>query len=209
VETGFRETAMADVRKEYEKYFEAVEKHPRLLVGTEVPAIGKEGTETLRDSEDAKEWQEAIKSILAQEVQARAAKSMEDNGDYLDTLHASIELFQNNADLVPGSKQFDVDLANRLVQIIQPYEVRVEGKLHGYTIPVQPIVNQLRTALTEERAKTPAATSPVAGDTAGAAKDAAPADPPQAGIRSKPGSSTEKEDFSTLWGTLGLPNMQL
>ena len=37
----------------------------------------------------------------------------------------------------------------------------------------------------------------------------APAEPPQAGIVSKAGNSTEKEDFSTLFGTIGLPNLTI
>ena len=34
-------------------------------------------------------------------------------------------------------------------------------------------------------------------------------EPPQAGIPSKAGSGAEKEDFSTLFGTIGLPNLQI
>ena len=43
------------------------------------------------------------------------------------TLHASIELFQKNADMVPGTRQFDKELADRVTKFAKPYEVRVEG----------------------------------------------------------------------------------
>ena len=90
--------------------------------------------------------------------------------------------------------------------MMAPYEVRVDGKLQGYSIPVQPIIDNLR--------KTAAAV-PAPSKTAAAAPPAAarptppPPEPPQAGIASKAGSSSEKEDFSTLFGTIGLPNLQI
>lgn len=209
---GYQAAALEEVKTEHAKYFEALQTHPRLLVGAEVPKIGAPGTETLRSSEDAKEWQEAVKSILVKEVNSRAETSMESSRDMLATVHASIELFQNNHDLVPGAKEFDVDLANRFATLAKPYELRVDGKLQGYTIPVQPIIDQLRSQLVTERAaKTtpPAAASPAAGGApapaaAAAAPPAPAAEPPQAGIPSKAGGSGDaREDFSTLFGTLG------
>lgn len=207
-------TALDEVRKDHKGYFDALNKHPRMLVGTEVPLLnGSEGKEKLVDEADAKSWQEAVKSLLVAEVQARATKAMESQTDYLQTLHASIELFQNNKDLIPGTKEFDVELANRFAGLVTPYELRVEGKLQGYSIPVQPIIDQLRTQIsTERQAQTaaPAATSSVAGAAAPPAAPAAPVEPPQAGIPSKPGSSQDaKEDFRTLFGTIGLPDLQI
>lgn len=209
------------MREEHAPYFEALEKHPRLLVGQSVPAIGSEGTETLRSTEDAREWQEAVKSILVEEVRGRAAKLMEENGTFLSTVHASIELFQNNHDLIPGTKDFDVELANRFAEFAKPYELRVEEKLQGYSIPVQPLVDRIREQLVKERASASTAAEsgttekPAASPAAGAppvkqeSTPAAPAAPPQAGIQSKAGSSDNAEDFSTLFGTIGLPNLQI
>lgn len=210
---SFQEAALTEVREQHAKYFEALEKHPRLLVGQKVPGTDGKSEEVLRSTDDAREWQDAVKSLLVAEVRTRAAKALEDNADFLNTVHASIELFQNNADLVPGTKDFDVELANRFASMATPYELRVEGKLQGYTIPVQPIINQLRTQLTSERAAK-AAAAPAATDAAGAAAStpaapAAPADPPQAGVQSKAGSSDTTEEFSTLFGTLGLPNLRI
>lgn len=185
-----------------------------MLVGQQVPALnGKEGEmETLRDAADAREWQEAVKQLLTEEVRERATKSMEENKGILDTVHASIELFTKNKDLVPGTRQFDRQLADRLAGMLKPYELRVEGKLHGYTIPVQPLVDSLRAALVAERAAArPAAGSPAAAAGARqAGRPASPAEPPQAGIPSKAGSAGgEGEDFSVLFGTLGLPNLRI
>ena len=192
------------MKEEFPQYFEALEKHPRLLVGTQVPAIGREGMETLRDSADAKEWQEAVKSILVREVQERAAVQLEGSRDYLETIHASVDLFKNNADLIPGTPGFNRPLADAFAKMVEPYEVRVDGKLSGYSIPVQPIINSLRGQLSA------AATSPAPAAGAPAApRPPQEVEPPQAGIKSKAGSSSEAEDFSTLFGTIGLPNLKI
>lgn len=181
-----------------------------------MPAIGKEGMETLRDADDAREWQDAVKSILVEEVRERANKAMDENSDFMATVHASIKLFQDNTDLVPGTREFDVELANRFATLAQPYELRVDGKLQGYSIPVQPIIDQLRTQIAAERAA--AATPAAGGDSASTNAPAAEPgtgqvppepDPPQAGIPSKAGANSEAEDFSTLFGTIGLPDLQI
>lgn len=203
------------MKTEHARYFEELQKHPRLLVGMEVPSPTGEGTETLRDAADAAEWQEAIKSILVAEVRNRATVALEENSEFLTTVHQSIELFQNNADLIPGTKDFDVDLANRFATMMKDFELRDdEGKLNGYSIPVQPIINQLRSELVATRAAatgtgTPAAPASSNDTTQLSAPQDPPADPPQAGIQSKAGNSSESEDFSTLFGTIGLPNLRI
>lgn len=167
--------------------------------------------ETLRDTADAREWQEAVKSILAEEVKSAASVKLDENKDFLQTIHASIDLFKNNPDLIPGTKGFDVDLANRFATFAKPYELRVDGKLQGYSVPVQPMIEQLREQVIKERESKPAASaaSTPAGAAPGAAASSPAADPPQAGVQSKAGSGEQKEDFSTLFGTLGLPNIQI
>jgi hypothetical protein len=209
---SYQAAALEEVQTEHAQYFEALKQHPRLLVGTQVPAIGKEGMETLRDTNDAREWQEAVKTILVQEINDRAGRQMEESSDFLTTVHASIELFTKNPDLIPNTKGFDRDLADRFATLAKPYELRVDGKLQGYSIPVQPIIDNLRTTLAARRT-TATKTAPPASSTSSAggapAQPAQTVDPPQAGIASKAGNSGEKEDFSTLFGTIGLPNLQI
>lgn len=202
---AYQQTALDEIKVEHKQYFDALEQHPRTLVGKTVPAIGKEGNETLKDAADAADWQEAVKALLVGEVRERASKAVEENSEFLTTMHASIELFQKNPDLIPGTKDFDVELANRFAALAKPYELRVEEKLQGYSIPVQPLIDQLRNALVAERKAAPAA--PAAASAPAAPKPEA--DPPQGGITSKAGASSEAEDFSTLFGTIGLPNLQI
>ena len=204
VTKAYQQEAYEGVKKDYANYFEALEKHPRLLVGTQVPAIGKEGMETLKSSEDAKEWQEAVRTLLVQEIRSKAEVKLETAKPFIDTIHASIDLFKNNPDLIPGTKGFNRTLADAFSAMVTPYEIRDEDdkKLIGYSIPVQPIIEQLR----KQQAATPAAP---AAPPAAAPAPTSPVEPPQAGITSKAGNSADREDFSTLFGTIGLPNLQI
>ena len=124
--------AVAEVQEEYSKYFTALNLHPRRLVGQEVPSSTGEGMETLRTSEDAREWQDAIKDLLADEIRERAEQISDEDAANLSILHQSIELFQNNADLVPNTSKFDKELADSVAKFAKPYEVRADGKLMGY-----------------------------------------------------------------------------
>jgi hypothetical protein len=209
VNQAYQQQALAEVRTEYANYFEAIEQHPRSLIGTEVPSINKEGTEVLQDAEDAREWQDAVKHLLVADVRGRASRAMDEQADFIDTIHSSIDLFRNNRDLIPGTKDFNVDLANRFATMAQPYELRVDGKLHGYSIPVQPLIDQLRAQAAAKPAAGAASTPAPAATTPPAAAPTPDPGQPQAGISSKAGAGTETEDFSTLFGTIGLPNLQI
>jgi hypothetical protein len=167
-----------------------------MLVGKQVPSLQGEGMETLRDSNDAREWQEAIRELLTQEIEGRAATWMQDAGGFMETIHASVDLFRNNPDLIPGTKGFDRDLADRFTSMAQAYEVRIDGRLHGYSVPVQPIIDSLRKQSAPKPAAAPAASKKQAS-------------PPQKGISSKAPTSGEQEDFSTLFGTIGLPQLRI
>ena len=203
------ESSLAVVREEYGNYFNALEQHPRMLVGQEVPSLNGEGMETLRDSADAKEWQEAVKNLLSREVQDRASRQGEEMAATFDTLHASVDLFKNNPDLIPGTKQFNRGLADEFASLVKDYEVRNEaGKLIGYGLQVQPLINNLRAQM---KSRTVAETSkPTAPAPSGRPVQQQPAPPaPQPGILSSAGSSggDSSSDFSTLFGTLGMPDL--
>jgi hypothetical protein len=170
-----------------------------------VPAVGKEGMERLKDSNDAKEWQEAVRSQLIAQIKESAEAKMEESRGFLETVHASIDLFKNNKDLIPGTKNFDRELADTFAKMMTPYEVRVEGRLQGYSIPVQPIIESLRNQVVEKRK----VEEPPKGPVAALPPTPRRTEPPQAGIQSKAGTNAEPEDFSTLFGTIGLPNLQI
>ena len=215
---AFQEQAIAASREEHTRHFEAIEKHPRELVGTQVPNVTTGEMETLRDSEDAREWQEAVKGLLVQDVQERMRSSVEQARPTMDVLHSSGELFQKNPELLPGTRQFDVELATAFVAMAKPYELRIENRLVGYSIPVQPLLDQLREQTKTQRAAAVAAAAPAApsAQQQRAAEQQRntvgqfAADAPQAGIPNRAGSSaSEANDFSTLFGTAGLPNINL
>jgi hypothetical protein len=182
-----------------------------------------EGMEVLRDSADAKDWQDAAKQQLAAEVKARADRQADVVKPMMQTLHASIDLFRQNHDLIPHTRQFDRELADRFAALSKPYELRVEGKLSGFSIPVQPLIDSVRAQLVAERAAKAAPPAPAApaGQPSPQQQRAAEQtrndvgqfhnpDAPQAGIPSKAGMSGEAaEDYTALWGTLGLPNLRL
>lgn len=207
--------ALGEVQKDYAKYFETLRKHPRLLVGAKVPNLRGEGEETLRDAKDAEEWQGAVKALLGDEIRERAAKLGEGRKDSMRTLHGAIELFQNNSDLVPGTRQFDKELADNVMKFAKPYSVRVDGKLHGFSIDIQPLVAQEREALAAARTAAKAAPPPEAAPPApvgrprGSKKEPA-GHAPQAGIKSQAGSSADgAEDFDELFATIGLRGMRV
>ena len=210
----FTDQAVQSVREEYSGYIQAIEQHPRLLIGQSVPkADGTEGEEHIRDESDAKSWQDAIRHQLAREVQFRVQKSQDDNRGMMETLTNSIELFRNNADLIPGTKQFDKELADLFTETVKDYELRPDGKLVGYTINVAPLLVQVRNQLA--RTRTAAAAAKPAEPTAQQQRAAAQArneqgqfnaSGPQAGITSKAGGGApEGESLDTLFGTLGIP----
>lgn len=181
--------------------------HPRQLVGQQVQSISGEGKETLRDAQDAKDWQDAVKHLLVQEMESRANTLAEERREVFTTVHSSIDLFRNNVDLVPGTKQFDRELADQFSTFMKDYELRSDGKLVGYSIPTQPLINRLRASLVEKRAQAkapapPAAAQPPAG---GQAQPAAPTaqkgtqgsdDAPQAGVTSKAGNQSSEDNVA-------------
>ena len=194
--TALQSAQLDAAREEYSAYFDALETHPRQLVGQQVPALdGSDGTEMLRDTNDAREWQDAVKELLVKEVNSRVSTEMDRQKTHLDTVHASIKMFQDNLDLVPNTPGFNKELADRVAKMVAPYEYRVDNKLHGYTIPIQPLIDSVRQQLAASTPATPAAP----------AAPATPAAAPQAGIPSRAGNSgaSDPNDFSTLFSTLG------
>lgn len=196
------------MQTEYDEYFKRLQMHPRQLVGQEVQSVTGEGKERLRDAQDAKDWQEAVKHLLVQEVEARATTKADEHREVFNTVHSSIELFRNNPDLIPGTKQFDTELANQFATLMKDYELRTNGKLVGYSIPVQPMIQSLRTQLAEKRKSAAAPAPPAAPQTQPGTGAQPPApkpqggaqgsdDAPQAGFTSKAGHSAGDDNVAS------------
>lgn len=196
-ESIIRNEALATVQQEYPKYFEALRKHPRTLVGQEVPSLKGDGSmERLRDSADAADWQEGVKQQLVAAIDEKVTQQLESLAPALTAVHESIQLFQNNPDLIPRATGFDKELADAFASAAKAYEVRQDGKLIGYSVPVQPVINALRTQLQATRAAK--ATPPAAPATPTPQQQRAAEQPrtptgqwdgPQAGLTSKAGTS--------------------
>lgn len=188
----------------------ALDKHPRLLVGETVPSVrGGTEKETLRDSQDAKDWQDAVKQIIATQVQQKARQYQEEAKPLLSTIQDSVAMFRNNKDLVPGTKEYNPVLAAEFTKLAAAYEHRVGDKLYGYRVDVQPLINSIRDRL----AAAPAAPTPRQEQVAGQARAAdGKFEGPQAGIPSRQSSSGTPDpdgDYSAFWASLGMSDMAL
>lgn len=207
---AFRQSAAQELQQNVDpRYFEALKQHPRMLVGQEVPSLKGEGMERLKDTQDAREWQEATAALLTSEINSIAQGKADNVRPMLSVIQDSVQMFQNNPDLLPGSVDYDEDLAAVFTEIAQAYELRINGKLYGYQVPVQPLINSIRDALAQERGA--AGVTPPAAPAAPQPRNAAGQfDSPQAGIASKAGmTGGEGEDFSAFWGAVGMPNMTI
>lgn len=201
LETRFTESAqqmaVAQAQEDYPHYIEVLELHPLELVGKELPSIdGSDTPLVFRTATEVEQYQSAVETILSRELQADVVQRRQQSDEILDVVHASIQLFQDNPDLVPGAKSYNKALAAEFVRTAEPYALRMNGKLTGYSIPVQGLVDQAR-ARVKAAPATPAAKAP--------AKKAAPGAKPQAGIPSKAGAGGgEGEDFGPMWKALGI-----
>lgn len=221
IETRAREAVelevVGEVQDEFSNYFGALNTHPRALVGQTVPSAkgGDAPDEVLRDSADAKDWQDAIRETLQGLVAERIAQRAEADKGRLGSIHSSIALFQQNPDLLPGSKQFNLELARSFAELAAPYKKIVDDKFVGYSIPVEPLLAAARKLTAPPAPAAPAAPSAQQQRAAEQARNtvgqfSTPAEEPQAGIPSSAGSSAPKgDDMSAFWGAFGLPNINI
>lgn len=195
---SYQQVALDQMQADYGQYIERLSRHPMELVGQELPAIdGTDGTLIFGTVQEARDWQDAVKTILRREVQLHVQQQQEEYSDVRETLHSSIQLFRDNPDLIPGSQGFNKELADEVAKMARPYALKMDGKLTGYSIPIQGIVDQVRGNLKARAAAAPAAPPP------------APAkrktSPPQGGLPSRAASdSGGDEDFSPMWKVFGI-----
>lgn len=209
-ERSFRQQAVQEVNAEIgPKYDEALRKPPYLLVGERVPDL-RGGSEPvlLRDSADAREWQEAAKTLIEAEIQSRVASKTEEVKPMLSVIQESLLMFRNNPDLMPNTKEFDKQLADRIADLAGDYELRVNGKLYGYQVDVQPLINKVRAQLNQERGAAGATTNRQQQVAQQPRQPNGQFDGPQAGIPSKAGTSGEAgDDYSAFWDSMGMKGM--
>lgn len=199
---SFEERAVAQAQEDYPHYLNALQMHPLELVGKELPSIdGSEGTVSFRTAGEVAQWQSAVETILQRELEASVQQQLQDSNEVLDVVHNSIQMFADNPDLVPGSKSYNKALASEFVRLAEPYALRMNGKLTGYSIPVQGLIDRCRAQV---NAKSAAPAAPAAP------KKKAPASRPQAGIQSKAGGGGGKEeDFTPMWKALGIDSVPI
>lgn len=198
---SFEQQAVTQAEQDYPEYIGALKMHPLELVGKELPPIdGSEQNIVLRTAQEVEQWQGAVRTILKRELDAAVQQHRQDSNEVLDVVHGTIQMFQANPDLVPGTKGYNKALASEFLRIAEPYALRMNGKLTGYSIPVQGLIDRVRAQVTAAAPAAPAAP----------AKPAAPVSKPQAGIPSKAGASGEgAEDYSPMWAALGIKNMPI
>ena len=208
-EQGFRTRAIGEVREQIApEFLDAINNPARFLVGETLPSLHKPNeTETIKSLEDAKNWQETAQSIITKQVNTRTAALLEDARPTLSILQDSVQMFQQNKDMIPGTAEFNPALAKAFVKMAKAYEVRNDGKLLGYKVDVQPLIDHLRTQI----AAPPAAPTPRQEQAAGQVRnEAGQFDAPQAGIPNKAGISGEPgDDYSAFWAASGVGHLNI
>lgn len=113
---AFRNAAIQEFQAEIDpKFTEALRYLPMQMVGMEVPSIAanaKPGEMTrLTDSESARKWQETVNTLIDRQIDSMVAEKVDEARPMTSIIQESFLMFQNNHDLVPGTKQFDPELA--------------------------------------------------------------------------------------------------
>ena len=199
----YRQEVLAETEEVYSQYVERLQLHPLELVGKPLPPLSADGNDiTFSTAAEVREWQDAVKSVLRREIEGKIESLREQDEEVLSVVHSSIAMFQNNTDLIPKTAGFNKQLATTVSQLLKPYELRMDGKLTGYSIDTQGIIDQARGQL---KSAAPAAAAAPAKKAA--AKKAAP---PQAGLSSRAGTSgAGGEDYAPMWNALGIDTVPI
>lgn len=217
LEAQFQSQAFQELRGEInEAYLDGLRLRPLQMVGMEVPSIRPDAKDgemmKILDSQMARDWQEAVTGLIEDEVKDKVAQRQDQLRPMLSVIHDSIQLGQNNPDLIPGTKGFDLELATRFVKLAKAYEVKSAQGVIGYQVNVQPLINELRAGLAQERGASGERQKQDARVVQQREKAAAQPrteggqfDNPQAGISSKSGmSGGPADDYSAFWSATGI-----
>lgn len=212
MQESFRRAAEEQLNKEIDPIFKTVlETDPYLLVGQSLPSLRPdakpEDKDLMTDSAKAAEYKRALQSLVEAEIKDDVAKREKDVMPMMSVLQESALMFQNNPDLIPNTDKFDQQLAERVARVGKSYELVVNGKVTGYQVNMQPIINELREQLTKERAETGIVTQQQSAQAARAAEqardEAGKFRGPQAGITSKSnasGGANDEDNMDGFWG---------
>src|SRR5690606_30848239 len=117
----YQSQVVAQFEEEYSHYTDLLDLHPMELVGKEVPPLdGSEQSVVFRTTAEAKEYQDAVKTVLGRMMRSEVEKLREADDEVITVVHNSIELFQSNPDLVPGAKNFNRELADQVMSLVEP-----------------------------------------------------------------------------------------
>ena len=207
----FKAQATAEVRESIDPAFvEALSTHPARLVNQEVPSIrigaGKDEKVRILDTQMARDWQEAVAGLVEADIDDLVKNKTQEVQSMVSVIQESVQMYQNNPDLIVGTKGFDRELAERFVRLAKSYEVKTPNGVIGYAVNVQPLINELRAQVTRERAQaptTPSVNQALSDKASQQARDEAGRfDGPQPGISSKADMSGDgsRENYDAFWG---------
>lgn len=180
------EQVSKQIQEEYGAYLQALQVSPSALVGRTVPGLDSDEDITLASREEADRWQQGVRQELGYIVDGMTKEAQQKMQEQYQPLQHVVDLFRNNPDLVPGAPGFNKNLADLVAEHAKDYAVtNEEGKITGYKVPLQPLVNALRKVFAQP---TTVASKPKQEKTA-------PAEKPQVGLRSQAGQSSGKENF--------------
>ena len=201
---AYQEQAIQEAQEDYGHYIEKLDMHPMELVGQPLPAIDGSGQELVfRSTAEVKEWQEAVVAILKRGMAERIEALAGESNEVYETVHASIEMFRSNPDLIPNTPGFNPALANEVMRMVRPYALHMDGKLTGFSIPVQGLIDEVRAGHKVRSLANKPAPAPAPAKKPRAAT-------PQGGIKSAAGSSGEdSEDYTPMWNALGISQMPI
>lgn len=208
-QAAFREAAWQEIQSTIDPtILQMVNEYPRRMIGETVPSLKGEGTEVLKDSRDAEDWQNGVKHVIENQVNSQAATLQEESRPLLSTLQDSITMLRSNKDMVPGTKEYNPELAKQVLKMASSYLYKVDGKAIGFRVDIQPLIDSVREQLKSQAPATATARQEQAAGQTRAADGTFEA--PQAGIPSRTGmSGTESEDYTAFWSAVGQPGMQI
>lgn len=216
----FKAQAYKEVEQEIDEAFiPALRLRPMQLVGMEVPSVrpGAKPDEKIKilDTQMARDWQETVTGLIEDEIEDKVKTKTEQVRPMTSVIQNSALMFQNNPDLIIGTKGFDQELAERFVRFAKPFEVKTAQGVIGYHGEVQQLINEIRADLAKERGAIGARAEDRAEQQrkAAALQARTPAgqfEAPQAGISSKSGMSGEPaDDYADFWRATGLAGPSL